>query len=93
MALVVLTVLLDRGIISGNTFSALTLVAVITTLLAMPLARLGLRLGDRQRASLRRPRNPYRRRSTIQASYPAVPAPSGESRCPKTNASIRAGRR
>jgi Kef-type K+ transport system membrane component KefB len=51
MALVVLTVLLDRGIISVNTFSALTLVAVITTLLAMPLARLGLRLGDRQRGA------------------------------------------
>ena len=43
MALVVLTVLLDRGVISANTFSALTLVAVIATLLAMPLARLGLR--------------------------------------------------
>jgi Kef-type K+ transport system membrane component KefB len=50
MALVVLTVLLDRGIITVNTFSALTLVAVITTLLAMPLARLGLRWGDRHRA-------------------------------------------
>src|SRR5207249_10465144 len=43
MELVVLTVLLDRGIISANAFSALTLMAVITTLLAMPLARLGLR--------------------------------------------------
>jgi Kef-type K+ transport system membrane component KefB len=50
MALVVLTVLLDRGIITVNTFSALTLMAVITTLLAMPLARLGLRWGDRYRA-------------------------------------------
>ncbi|MGD9615854.1 MAG: cation:proton antiporter [Alphaproteobacteria bacterium] len=50
MALVVLTVLLDRGVISGNTFSALTLVAVITTLLATPLARLGLRWGERHRA-------------------------------------------
>jgi Kef-type K+ transport system membrane component KefB len=48
MALVVLTILLDRGIITGNTFSALTLMAVMTTLLAMPLARLGLRLSDRQ---------------------------------------------
>jgi Kef-type K+ transport system membrane component KefB len=41
--LVVLTVLLDRGVISTSAFSALTLMAVITTLLAMPLARLGLR--------------------------------------------------
>jgi len=43
MALVVLTVLLDRGMISPNAFSALTLMSVITTLLAMPLARIGLR--------------------------------------------------
>ena len=43
MELVVLTILLDRGIISTNAFSALTLMAVITTLLAMPLARIGLR--------------------------------------------------
>ena len=48
MALVVLTVLLDRGVISANAFSALTLVAVITTLLAMPLARLGLYFGERR---------------------------------------------
>lgn len=46
MALVVLTVLLDRGIITANTFSALTLTAVITTLSAMPLARLGLRWAE-----------------------------------------------
>ncbi|HEX2215708.1 MAG TPA: cation:proton antiporter, partial [Xanthobacteraceae bacterium] len=51
MELVVLTILLDLGIISTNAFSALTLMAVITTLLAMPLARLGLRLGDRQRGA------------------------------------------
>ncbi len=50
MALVILTVLLDRGIITGNTFSALTLVTLITTLLAMPLARFGLHWGERQRA-------------------------------------------
>jgi Kef-type K+ transport system membrane component KefB len=43
MELVVLTVLLDKGIITPNAFSALTLMAVITTLLAMPLARFGLR--------------------------------------------------
>jgi hypothetical protein len=47
-----LTVLLERGFISINTFSALTLVTVITTLLAMPLARIGLHWGDRQRSAL-----------------------------------------
>ena len=52
MALVVLTVLLERSIITVNTFSALTLVTVITTLLAMPLARIGLHWGDRQRSAL-----------------------------------------
>jgi Kef-type K+ transport system membrane component KefB len=50
MELVVLTILLDLGIISTNAFSALTLMAVITTLLAMPLARLGLRWGERRHA-------------------------------------------
>ncbi|MBV8888981.1 MAG: cation:proton antiporter [Alphaproteobacteria bacterium] len=47
MGLVVLTVLLDRGIISPIVFSALTLTALITTLLAMPLARLGLHWNGR----------------------------------------------
>lgn len=51
MELVVLTILLDRGIISTNTFSALTLMAVITTLLAMPLARIGLRWTPPEAAS------------------------------------------
>ena len=51
MELVVLTILLDLGIISSNAFSALTLMAVITTLLAMPLARLGLHLEDRHRSA------------------------------------------
>jgi Kef-type K+ transport system membrane component KefB len=50
MELVVLTVLLDLGIISTTAFSALTVMAVVTTLLAMPLARLGLSFGDRHRA-------------------------------------------
>lgn len=50
MALVVLTVLLDRGVITSNAFSALTLVAVITTFLAMPLARIGLWFADRRPA-------------------------------------------
>jgi hypothetical protein len=39
----VLTILLDRGIIATNVFSALVLMAVVTTMLAMPLARLALR--------------------------------------------------
>jgi Kef-type K+ transport system membrane component KefB len=43
MELIVLTILLDRGIIATNVFSALVLMAVLTTMLAMPLARLGLR--------------------------------------------------
>jgi Kef-type K+ transport system membrane component KefB len=43
MELIVLTILLDRGIIATNTFSALVLMAVLTTMLAMPLARLALR--------------------------------------------------
>ena len=51
MELVVLTILLDLKVISANAFSALTLMAVITTLLAMPLARIGLRLADRDRAA------------------------------------------
>ena len=51
MELVVLTILLDLGIITTNAFSALTLMAVITTLLAMPLARLGLHLEDRHRSA------------------------------------------
>ena len=93
MALVVLTVLLDRGIITGNTFSALTLVAVITTLLAMPLARLGLRLSDRQRArcgALATRTDDDQRFSPRTLLFPPL---SGVSRCPKTTASIRAGLR
>ena len=43
MELIVLTILLDRGVIGSNVFSALVLMAVLTTMLAMPLARLGLR--------------------------------------------------
>ena len=43
MELIVLTILLDRGIITANTFSALVLMAVLTTMLAMPLTRLVLR--------------------------------------------------
>jgi K+:H+ antiporter len=43
MELIVLTILLDRGVIGSGVFSALVLMAVLTTMLAMPLARLGLR--------------------------------------------------
>jgi Kef-type K+ transport system membrane component KefB len=43
MELIVLTILFDRGIIATNVFSALVLMAVVTTMLAMPLARLALR--------------------------------------------------
>src|SRR5258708_39530172 len=42
MELIVLTILLDRGIIGTNVFSALVLMAVLTTMLAMPLTRLAL---------------------------------------------------
>jgi Kef-type K+ transport system membrane component KefB len=43
MELVVLTILLDARIISANVFAALILMAVVSTALAMPLARLMLR--------------------------------------------------
>jgi Kef-type K+ transport system membrane component KefB len=42
MELIVLTILLDQGIISVNVFSALVLMAVATTALAQPLARFAL---------------------------------------------------
>jgi Kef-type K+ transport system membrane component KefB len=45
MELIVLTILLDRGIIATNVFSALVLMAVLTTMLAMPLTRLALHWG------------------------------------------------
>jgi len=40
MEVIVLTILLDAGIISANVFAALILMAVVCTALAMPLARL-----------------------------------------------------
>ena len=43
MELIVLTILLERGIISANMFSALILMAVVSTMLAMPVTRLVLR--------------------------------------------------
>jgi Kef-type K+ transport system membrane component KefB len=42
MEVIVLTILMDNGIISANIFSALVLMAVVSTALAMPLARLVL---------------------------------------------------
>ena len=42
MELIVLTILLDSGIISANVFAGLILMAVVSTALAMPLARLML---------------------------------------------------
>jgi Kef-type K+ transport system membrane component KefB len=42
MELIVLTILLDSAIISANVFAALILMAVVSTALAMPLARVML---------------------------------------------------
>jgi Kef-type K+ transport system membrane component KefB len=51
MELIVLTILLDRGIITASVFSALVLMAVLTTMLAMPLTRLALAFNDRRAAA------------------------------------------
>src|SRR5205823_11194615 len=51
MELIVLTILLDRGIIATNVFSALVLMAVLTTMLAMPLTRLALRWSPQKSGS------------------------------------------
>jgi Kef-type K+ transport system membrane component KefB len=42
MEVIVLTILLDAGVISDTVFSALTLTAIVNTALAMPLARIML---------------------------------------------------
>jgi Kef-type K+ transport system membrane component KefB len=42
MEVIALMILLDAGIISANVFAALVLMAVVSTALAMPLARLML---------------------------------------------------
>jgi Kef-type K+ transport system membrane component KefB len=47
MGLIVLTILLDRGIITTNVFSALVLMGVLTTMLAMPMTRLAQRYQHR----------------------------------------------
>jgi Kef-type K+ transport system membrane component KefB len=52
MEVIVLTVLLDNGIISGNIFAALILMAVVSTALAMPLARLMLAQDNKRQMSL-----------------------------------------
>jgi Kef-type K+ transport system membrane component KefB len=51
MELIVLTILLDRGIIGTNVFSALILMAVLTTMLAMPLTRIALRWSSQDSAA------------------------------------------
>jgi Kef-type K+ transport system membrane component KefB len=48
MELIVLTVMLDQRIISSNVFSALVLMALVSTALAMPLARLMLAQENRR---------------------------------------------
>ena len=50
MGLIVLTILLDRGVITPSVFSALVLMGVITTVLAMPLTRLAQRFEHRKPA-------------------------------------------
>ena len=55
MELIVLTILLDRGIIATNVFSALVLMAVLTTMLAMPLTRLALRWSPQKSGSCAEP--------------------------------------
>jgi Kef-type K+ transport system membrane component KefB len=59
MEVVVLAILLDAGVISANVFGELILMAVVTTVLAMPGARLMLRLRD-ARESARVLSPPYR---------------------------------
>jgi Kef-type K+ transport system membrane component KefB len=51
MEVIVLTILLDAEIISSTMFSALILMAVVSTTLAMPLTRLMLAQEDRRRQS------------------------------------------
>jgi Kef-type K+ transport system membrane component KefB len=60
MGLIVLTILLDRGIITTNVFSVLVLMGVLTTMLAMPLTRLALHFEHRTATagSARRPAVP-----------------------------------
>jgi Kef-type K+ transport system membrane component KefB len=52
MELIVLTILLDGKIISPTVFAALIAMAVVSTALAMPLARLMLGLEGHRRPSV-----------------------------------------
>jgi Kef-type K+ transport system membrane component KefB len=52
MEVIVLTVLLDSGVISSNVFAALIVMAVVSTALAMPLGRLFLARTGRRRIGL-----------------------------------------
>jgi Kef-type K+ transport system membrane component KefB len=52
MELIVLTILLDAKIVSPNVFAALIVMAVVSTALSMPLARLMLGLGSRRQPSV-----------------------------------------
>ena len=47
--MIVLTILLDVGVLSPNVFSALIVMAVVSTALAMPLTQLMLALENRQK--------------------------------------------
>jgi Kef-type K+ transport system membrane component KefB len=47
MEIVVLTILLEAHVISANVFAALVLMAVVSTAIAMPLARLMLQFGNK----------------------------------------------
>jgi len=49
MEVIVLTILLDAGVLSPNGFSALIVMAVVSTALAMPLTQLMLALENRQK--------------------------------------------
>jgi Kef-type K+ transport system membrane component KefB len=51
MEIIVLTILLDAHVISANVFAALVVMAVVSTAIAMPLARLMLRFGDQRHPS------------------------------------------
>ena len=53
MELIVLTILLDAKIVSPTVFAALIAMAVVSTALAMPLARLMLGLGNRRQPGMR----------------------------------------
>jgi len=51
MEVIVLTIMLVRKVISGTVFSALTLMAIVSTSLAMPLLRFALRDSERKMAT------------------------------------------